>query len=280
MKKRLRILGTVVAGLTAAGLVLTGSTALVHPVASAFNLAGMVSAAAPTDTPSPVPTDTPSPVPTDTPSPAPTDTPSPVPTDSPSPVPTDSPSPVPTDDTGGCVALDAWPSCVDPEPDECAADGPGPSPSPDPSLSPDPSPSPSPSPSGSVSTMAFVKLAPPKACTVKVQQVVPVSELMRVQGKGRPKVGDTLEVTLDLAYASPAKDVAGAAIQMAKDRDKGKILSVTVSGKVYSIDDTGGAYVVYVECDGGIVFTAPGYRVYMPAKLGTQTKFGVAIVDP
>lgn len=229
---RLRvIIGTVVAGLVALGVVAAGGALL--PQASAWSSRPDVQLL------------------------------DAVPTDSPSPVPTDTPSPSPTDGqviTVICETDGDPPTCTGPEPGVCPIDTPSPLPT---------------ATAGGVTTMAaFVAMADPP-CTIRVQQVVAVSEVFKAPKK--PKVGDTVEIQVDIQVPSKAKDAAQNAIDLVTKKGK-TVVSILLVTKVYQVDDLG-ALVVYVEVY-GINVQAKGYGVGMGVKDGTGAKLALAVVLP
>ncbi|HEY7202328.1 MAG TPA: hypothetical protein VIC57_19070 [Candidatus Dormibacteraeota bacterium] len=249
MHRMLRVAaGAGIAGLIVLGVVLTtgwtwaGAHARGVPVAIASG------------DPSPVASDPPAPSPTPFPSPVPQPSPTPLPFPSPSDVPMPSPTPTATDDFTICEAGDDPSPCLGPEPVVCAAD-----------------PVASPSPTIEVVTFAF-RLDPPKPCTIKVQQVVAVSELF--QAPSTPKVGDTLDIELNLTVPSKARDTAQAAIDMVTKKGK-TVLSVTIRAKVYMVDDLG-ALVVYAQVDSVTVSAKGNYSLTQAFTNGA--KFALPVV--
>jgi hypothetical protein len=241
------VAGTVVAGLLVLGIALVGGSRFVSASAStpppSGNLAGSVRLTASTDTTSPAPTGMPSPSPTDTPSPA----------------PTGMPGPVPTDGLTICETGEDLTPCLGTEPTVCPAGA------------VNPSPSPTLASAGTLATYS-VRLDPPKPCTVKVTQVVAVSELFQADTK--PKVGDTLDIQLNLAVPSKAQNAAQAAIKMVTDKGKTPI-TVTIRATVYMVDDLGGALVVYAQVD-AVNISAKGYALSVGYSNGE--KFALPVV--
>ena len=166
------------------------------------------------------------------------------------------PPPVPTPTPSGpsdftiCEAGEDPSPCLPPEPTTC------PAPLPTPTTPPD------------LDTFAD----PPKPCTVKVKQVVAVSELF--ESATKPKVGDTLEIELNLTLPSKAKNTAQAALDMVTKKGKTP-LSVTIRAKVTGVDDLG-ALVVYAQVD-SVTVTAKGYSLTQ-AWATTGEKFALPVV--
>jgi flagellar basal body L-ring protein FlgH len=120
-----------------------------------------------------------------------------------------------------------------------------------------------------------VPLADPPPCTIKVQQVVVVSELFKAPKA--PRVGDTLDIQLDLNVDSKAKDAAQAAINTVTNKGK-TVLSVTMRAKVFQVDDLG-ALVVYAQVT-GITVNAKGYSLGVGLADGSGAKLALPVVLP
>jgi len=111
-----------------------------------------------------------------------------------------------------------------------------------PATCPVPTAEPTPTTAGDMAVLAAAD--PP--CTIKAKQIVAVSELF--EAPKAPKVGDTLELELNISLPSGAKNAADAAIKMVTDKGK-TVIGVKIRSKVFQIDDNGGAIVVYAQAN-------------------------------
>ncbi|MFG2039090.1 hypothetical protein [Dactylosporangium sp. NPDC048998] len=137
-------------------------------------------------------------------------------------------------------------------------------------------PKPSPSPTKAFAVAAKLLLAdPPAPCRIKVKQVVVVSEVFKADKK--PKVGDTLEIQIDINATSAAKDSAKKAIDYLAGKGK-TVASITVVGKVTGVDDLG-ALVVYCQVT-TINAQAKGYGVSMGVTDGPKLALAVTVIEP
>ncbi len=157
-----------------------------------------------------------------------------------------------------------------PLPDPCPIEGP--------SICPitEPSPSPTLEPPAGRDSVRLVALNlppdPPKPCKIKVQQVVVVSEVFKAEKK--PKVGDTLEIEVDINATTAAKNAAQKAIDVILGRGKA-LATVTVLCTVTNIDDHDA---LLVTCQVTMIYaTARGVNVGMNVNNGPKIVLGITL---